>query len=176
MTDEAKKRSLFLSFCGKQTLKLAWGLLHPTDIELAQLKAILDALGKHFHPELGLMQLSAKFMSRVQQPGESSTDFITVLRQLSLRCVFTDLDNQLAEQFAQSLADGRTQGKLLTWDVINLGAFLKEVAAWEQCDHQEVLKDCLAHRAPTDPTAFSPTDDSEDEEVRKAFSKLRQHD
>ena len=88
ITEESKKRSIFLVAIGAKTYKLLRSLIAPelpTEKTFAQLTEILES---HFKPKPSVIVSRFKFNTRAQQQGESIATFLAELRNLSEHCEF----------------------------------------------------------------------------------------
>lgn len=114
ITDENKKRSIFLVAVGAKTYKLLRSLLAPdlpTTKSFDQLTTILET---HFKPKPSVIVSRFKFNTRVQKQGESIATFLAELRNLSEHCEFGEsLDEMLRDRLVCGVADNRIQRRLL---------------------------------------------------------------
>lgn len=79
-----------------------------------EFSAFLTTLEKHFEFSGSVMLERKKLFDRVQQPGESVTEFLTALRRQSSLCAFGDaLDAILCDVFLRGLTSKRVHERML---------------------------------------------------------------
>lgn len=79
-----------------------------------EFSAFLTTLEKHFEFSGSVMLERKKLFDRVQQPGESVTEFLTALRRQGSLCAFGDaLDAILCDVFLRGLTSKRVHERML---------------------------------------------------------------
>ena len=86
ITEEDKKRAIFLSVIGASTYKLLSSLLAPAKPGEKSYTFLIDKLSEHFTPVLSEIVERFKFHTRLRKPGESVTAFVSELRSLAKPC------------------------------------------------------------------------------------------
>ena len=117
ITDDGKKRAIFLSVCGPSTYGLIRSLVAPktaTDLSYTEL---VELVKKHYNPRPSAITQRFKFNSRVRQPGETVAEYVAALHKLSEHCNFNDtLEDMLRDRLVWDIADSRIQHRLLAED------------------------------------------------------------
>lgn len=91
--------------------------LAPRKISSCSFDECSQCLISHYAPKTRVISETFKFHSRMQKEGESITDFITDLKQLSIKCEFeTYLDRALRDQLVVGLNDKNMINRLLLED------------------------------------------------------------
>ncbi len=85
----------------------------PTSRTLAQID---EALKAHLNPKPKVITERYRFHRRVQQEGETITNYIAALKKLAETCAFGDLNITLRDQFVCGLTNEATVKRLLTED------------------------------------------------------------
>ncbi len=131
ITDEGRKRALFLSNIGQRGYHLCRGLSQnePTSKTFAELKELLL---EHVNPKPNVITQRFVFYRRDRRASESVKVYISELRRLSEHCEFgTTLDDSLRDRFVGGLNDGAMQQKLLAIKSLTLKTALDNAIAME---------------------------------------------
>ncbi|KAL3201221.1 hypothetical protein MRX96_012709 [Rhipicephalus microplus] len=80
-----KQTGVFLTCCGPETYSLLRGLLAPSRPAQAGLTEIFTTLGKHYAPRVSEVVASFKFFSRHRKEGETVSDYIVLVEEISRR-------------------------------------------------------------------------------------------
>ena len=114
ITEEAKKRAVFLSVIGPSNYKLLSSLLAPDKPGDKEYKALVDKLSEHFTPAPSKIVERFKFHTRFRKPGESVTAFVSELRSIAKSCNFGDtLETMLRDRIVCGINDSIIQRLLL---------------------------------------------------------------
>ena len=115
ITEEAKKRAVFLSVIGASTYKLLSSLLAPDKPGEKAYEMLVQKLTKHFTPAPSEIMERFKFHLRFRKPGESVTTFVSELRFIAKFCNFGDmLETMLRHRIVCSINDSIIQRRLLS--------------------------------------------------------------
>ena len=110
-----KRKSILLSVIGADTYSLLRTLCAPTRPSEKTYKEITDLLTAHFSPKPSEVVSRYKFHTRIRQPGESVSSFMSELRKLADHCNFNNyLTDMLRDRLVCGIADERVQRLLLT--------------------------------------------------------------
>ena len=113
VTDEIKKRAVFLSAVGAQTYGLLKTLLAPLKPSSKNYSELTELARNHLKPKPILIAERFKFYNRKQNPGESVTDFATEQRRLAETCQFGGfLEEVLRDMFIIGLLNRSAQKKI----------------------------------------------------------------
>ena len=112
--DAGKQKAILLSACGSGTFTLIKNLATPKSLKELSFKDIALMVKEHYQPKPSVIMERFKFNSRVRQPGESIATFVAQLRQLSQKCGFKDLDDQLRDRLVCGIGDQEIQKRLLS--------------------------------------------------------------
>lgn len=100
MTDE-KEVSVFLLLIGVDVCKLLKSLLMPDKPSMKRYAQLTKALSDYYKPK---PRERFRFQRRNQQEGESVSDFVVALKQLSANCDFdANFDDALCDKFDSGL-------------------------------------------------------------------------
>ena len=106
ITEEDKKRAIFLSVIGASTYELLSSLLAPVKPGEKSYTFLIDKLSKHFTPAPSEIVERFKFHTRFCKPGESVTAFVSELRSLAKSCNFGDtLETMLRDRIVCGIND-----------------------------------------------------------------------
>jgi len=115
ITEEAKKRAVFLSVIGASTYKLLSSLIAPDEPGDKEYTFLVDKLSKHFTPAPSKIVERFKFHTRFHKPGESATVFVSELRSIAKHCNFGDtLETMLRDHIVCRINDSIIQHRLLS--------------------------------------------------------------
>ena len=110
ITEEAKKRDIFLSAIGVDNYKLLKSLLHPA---LPGDTPYDDLTRKFKEPAQSEIVQRFKFHTRFRRQGESVAKYVSELRSLAKFCNFTNLEEQLRDRLVCGINEEKTQNRLL---------------------------------------------------------------
>ena len=88
ITEAEKKRATLLSFVGAVTYKLIRNLTTPNGPTSSTYKDITELVQEHYNPKPSTIVERFKFNSRNQQSGESISNYVANLRQMTEFCDF----------------------------------------------------------------------------------------
>ena len=91
ITEEAKKRAVFLSVIGTSNYKLLSSLLAPDKPGDKEYNTLIDKLSEQFTPTPSEIVERFKFHSTFRKPGESVTAFVSELCSIAKSCNFGDM-------------------------------------------------------------------------------------
>ena len=115
ITEEDKKRAVFLSVIGASTYKLLSSQLAPAKPEEKSYTFLVDKLSEHFTPAFSEIVERFKFHTRFCKPGESVTAFVSELRSLAKSYNFGDtLETMLQDCIICGINDTTIQHHLLS--------------------------------------------------------------
>ena len=114
ITEDGKKRSVFIAVVGPKSYNLLRNLVAPTKPSEKTLADLLAALSKHYNPTPSEVMQRFRFNTRTRKEGESVADYLAALRHLAEFCNFGDtLEKMLCDRLVCSINDEHTQKKLL---------------------------------------------------------------
>ncbi len=109
ITDSKIKRAVFLSVVGDTTYQLIRGLLSPKKLTEVHFGDIIKSLSAHYTPQKNVIVERYKFNMCNRKSGQSVTDYVAELKELSRFCDFgvTEEDATLTTQLVleESLRD-----------------------------------------------------------------------
>lgn len=110
-----KRTSVFISCCGQLiTYTLLRNLVKPAKPSDKTLDEILLVLGSHYCPKPSAVVQRFRFNSRVRAEGESVSNFIAALKNLSEHCNFVaELENMLRDRIVCGINSTDVQTRLL---------------------------------------------------------------
>ena len=115
ITDEDKKRAVFLTVIGASTYKLLSSLLAPAKPGDKLYTTLVDKLSEHFTPAPSEIVERFKFHTRFCKPGESITAFVSKLRYIAKSCNLGDtLETMLRDHIVCGINDTIIQHCLLS--------------------------------------------------------------
>ncbi|XP_070803581.1 uncharacterized protein, partial [Pituophis catenifer annectens] len=88
-------------------------------------------LKDHYAPTPSKYVQRYEFRQRLQQEGESISEYVAALRKAATQCEYRDLDEMLLEQLICGVRDGRLQRRLLARSNLTLLIALDEARAQE---------------------------------------------
>ena len=113
VTNDDKKRAIFLSVCGRSTYHLVCNLSAPDKPSDKSFTDLCALLAGHYSPTPSAIVQRFKFHTRVRHPGESIATFMSELRKLSEHCDFGNQLDTIHDRLVCGVADERIQRKLL---------------------------------------------------------------
>ena len=109
-----KKKAIFLTEIGADSLTLVNDLLAPRNAQEVGLNEITRVLKEHYCPAPLEIAESFHFGTRVQKEGESIADFTVALKKLSIHCNFgVYLNRALHDRFVCGFNHEKIQNRLL---------------------------------------------------------------
>jgi len=115
ITEEAKKRAVFISVIGASTYKLLLSLIPPDKPGDKEYTFLVDKLSEHFTPAPSEIVERFKFYTRFCKPGESVTAFVSELHSIAKHCNFRDtLKTMLRDRIVCGINDTIIQHQLLS--------------------------------------------------------------
>ena len=147
---KGRKKAILLTEIGTDVYLALANLLAPRKARDATFDDIIRILQSHFDPKPLEIAESYKFGTRKQRQGESISDFIIALKNLSTHCNFGEfLDRALRDRFVCGLQDERIQNRLLNVTSLDFGgdgsqecsrvASIAGVCVCGQCSQPEEL-------------------------------------
>ncbi|XP_024875025.1 uncharacterized protein LOC112456596 [Temnothorax curvispinosus] len=114
ITEDKAKAAYLLHFIGVEAFGILCDLLYPGDPYAQSYGLLVDKLKEFYAPEpLEIAEIYI-FRKRMQQPDESTQEYMAALQELSLHCKFGDyLQTELRNQFVFGLRNQRIQSRLL---------------------------------------------------------------
>ena len=114
VTNDAKKRAIFLTVVGPTQFRLLKDLSQPRSVSELSFPELCRLLRNHHEPAPPKFLQRAKFEARSRRADESVQSFIADLRKLAEHCQFGDqLEERLCEKFARGINCVEVQRKLL---------------------------------------------------------------
>ncbi|XP_074039503.1 uncharacterized protein [Leptinotarsa decemlineata] len=115
-----KKKEWLIHSMGTKTLQLLYNLTSPDDPKTKSYDSLQILIKEHLHPKPSVIAEENRFTRRIQQEGESISDFVADLKKLSRNCDFRCLscnastaDKHLRQQFISGLKNSSWLGKLI---------------------------------------------------------------
>ena len=106
---------------GSDTYSLLRNLLAPVSPSTKIVEELFETLKKHLKPQPIVITERYKFYCRDQKENETISDYIAVLRKLTLNCNFREfLDQALRGRFVCGLINGSIHRRLLAEQTITL--------------------------------------------------------
>ena len=114
VTEDQRKKAVFLSIVGQVTYDKLRDLLHPESIQAATFDSIVTQLSEHFKPQHVEIAERYKFFKCLQQPGQTVHDYVALLRSKAKDCNFgAYLETALRDQLVCGLNNERCKQELL---------------------------------------------------------------
>ncbi|XP_060547811.1 uncharacterized protein K02A2.6-like [Pantherophis guttatus] len=167
---DVRKKALFLSHCGPRVFDTAEALSEPNSVHNISWSTLQTLLKDHYAPTPSKYVQRYDFRQRLQQEGESISEYIAALCKAATQCEYRDLDEMLLEQLIFGVRDSRLQRRLLARSNLTLLIALDEARAQESSTKAaERLKSSHVTRttqktAPVHREATSTTSEGESEE------------
>ncbi|XP_072041058.1 uncharacterized protein [Amphiura filiformis] len=111
ITTDKRKRALLLHFGGAD-LHDVFDTLPNTGAE-DDFNAAVTALTTHFTPKQNIFYETIKFQDSKQESNESVSDYVTRLRQLAIRCKFTDVNREICIQLLKGCSSATFRRKAM---------------------------------------------------------------
>ena len=132
ITEEDKKKALFVSSCGAEVLDLVKDLIQPKQLAEATCQELVQALADHLTPQPSQLARRWDFRKRSQGVGESAVEFLTALRRLARSCGFERLNEVLLDQFIFGLRSEKLSSKIVRLPQCDLAKAVDFATAWER--------------------------------------------
>ena len=114
VTEDTKKRAVLLTVIGPQQFRLLKDLCAPAKPGTKTFEELSQLLKNHHEPAPPKFTCRAKFDARTRLPGETMSQYVAALRNLSEYCEFGEtLNDRLCEKFVTGLNNQEIQRKLL---------------------------------------------------------------
>ena len=135
ITEAEKKRATLLSFVGAVTYKLIRNLTTPNGPTSSTYKDITELVQEHYNPKPSTIVERFKFNSPNQQSGESISNYVANLRQMTEFCDFgISLEDMLRDRLVCGIHDIRIQRCLLAEPNLTFKKALELAIALETVD------------------------------------------
>ncbi|XP_060542427.1 uncharacterized protein K02A2.6-like [Pantherophis guttatus] len=128
---DIRKKALFLSHCGPRVFDTAEALSEPNSVHNISWSTLQTLLKDHYAPTPSKYVQRYDFRQRLQQEGESISEYVAALRKAATQCEYRDLDEMLLEQLICGVRDSRLQRRLLARSNLTLLIALDEARAQE---------------------------------------------
>uniref|UniRef100_A0A3Q1F3H9 Retrotransposon gag domain-containing protein n=1 Tax=Acanthochromis polyacanthus TaxID=80966 RepID=A0A3Q1F3H9_9TELE len=113
--EDEKKVCVFLSVIGADTYKLLKNLVSPKVPSALPYEELTKVLSTHYRPAPVVIAERFRFQKRNQKEGETVSDYVVALRQLSTTCDFGQyLDDALRDRFVSGMRSDAVQRRLLS--------------------------------------------------------------
>ncbi|CAN8014165.1 unnamed protein product [Ixodes persulcatus] len=110
----AKRQAIFFSCCGAKTYALLRDLVKPAKPQDKSLDEVLSVLGNHYCPKPSAVVQRFRFNSRARADGESVSNYVAALKNLSEHCSFgAELENMLRDRVVCGINSTAIQTRLL---------------------------------------------------------------
>lgn len=132
ITEDAKKRAIFLSVSGSSLYSLIRSLCTPASPSTVEIADLLQKLDNYFIPKPSEILARFKFHKRDQKKSETISEFLAELRKLSENCNFGEqLNSMLRDRLVCGIFDADIQRKLLADSQLTLQSALDVALAGE---------------------------------------------
>jgi hypothetical protein len=169
VTDNNKKKAIFLSCCGKETYCVARNVVQPETLVNTEYTDIIKALTEYYCPKPSSTIQRSKFNVAVRKPGQSVSAFIAELKQISEHCNFGDqLKQNLADRILVGVNHSRIQTALLDEKDLTYDKALEIAFNYEATD-KNVLTLGEQHVRAEPPQ-------KQNERIHKVFHSGKKHD
>jgi len=115
IADAAKQRAILLTSCGDSTYRHIKDVLTPQAPTDVSFKTMCDAMAAHLQPEPSEIVQRFRFNTRVRQPHEPISTYVTQLKRLAEHCNFgnTDrLNEMIQDRLVCGIANEKWQQRL----------------------------------------------------------------
>ncbi|XP_055714394.1 uncharacterized protein LOC129808632 [Phlebotomus papatasi] len=117
VTEDKRKKVLFLGFVGEETYKVLKSAVHPDSLSAKTYAQIIAVFKAKFAPRHSVIAERFKFYVRDQRPNECITDYVIELQMVSEKCAFGDfLPWALRDRLVMGLKERGIQEKLMSLD------------------------------------------------------------
>ena len=119
ISDDGKKKAIFLSSVGAETFKLVKDLCTPTKPFEKTFTELCDLMKEHLNPEPNVIVERCRFHSRSRKDGESVAEFVAELRHLSTYCNFgTNLNDTMRDRIVCGINSPDIQKSCCPWEIL----------------------------------------------------------
>ena len=136
ITSAAKKRAILLSSCGDATYRRIKDVLSPRAPTYLSFDA---AMSTHLQPEPSEIVQRFRFNTRVRQPHESISTYVTQLKRLAEHCNFGDTDRlneMMRDRLVCGIANEKWQQRLLAEDGLTYAKAYKLLLSLEASEKE----------------------------------------
>ena len=143
----------FLSVMGGKTYNLLRSLVQPAKPSDCSYEQIITTLKKHFSPKPLIIAERFRFHKRNQEEGESISQFVAVLKQLSEHCEFgRTLNDTIRDRLVCGLRSETIQKRLLTESNLTLERAIEVSTSMEMAakEAQHLSASSQIHRVQTE--------------------------
>ena len=138
ITEEPKKRAIFLSVIGASNYKLLSSLVAPAKPGEKEYTELVEKLSEHFTPAPSEIVERFKFHTRFRKPGESVTSYVSELRSIAKRCNFSaTLETMLRDRIVCGINDAVIQRRLLSEKELTFKSALEVAQGMESAAQPE---------------------------------------
>lgn len=131
ITEEAKKRAIFLTNLGNKSYHTLRALVQPNKPTEQTYQVCKEILQKHYSPKPTEIVQRYRFYTCTQKVEETIPQFVATLRQLSEGCNFQELDNMIRDRLVVGCRDTAIQRKLLSEPSLTLKNAYQTATAME---------------------------------------------
>lgn len=177
---EQRKRALFLTHCGPAVFKMAKVLTALADLRTMTWPALQVILKAHYAPQASSLVRRHEFYRRDQKEGETISEFVVTLREITATCDFMSLEEAMRDWLVLGLRDLTLQSRLLARPQITLKEALEEASATEASQKSAEAMKKMKNGSPSKDEASvhyeeAGTDsDEEEDEVHHLQSERRE--
>ena len=137
ITDDDKKRAIFLTVCGASAYGLLRNLCSPDKPKVKSLDELIALLKAHFNPTPLVIAERFKFWQARQSQTQNVREFLSQLKKMTEFCEFgAFLAEALRDCFVIGIRETTIQKKLLTKATLDLKTALETAVAMEAADRQ----------------------------------------
>ena len=130
--EEKKKCSVFLAVIGASAYKLVRSLVAPEKPGEKTFKELTEIMATHYNPVPSEIVQRYKFHTRVRQPSETVSAFVSELRSLAEHCNFGDtLEPMLRDRLVCGINDDAIQKRLLAHSDLSFTKALRTAQGME---------------------------------------------
>ena len=148
ITETEKKRSIFLTVYGSKCYGLIRNLLSPTKPDEKTFEELNKLVQDHLNPEPSEVIQCYKFHTKVHSHGQSVSEFVAELRELSEKCKFGDqLEDMLRDRLVCGVDDPVIQKRLLQEKTLQFKKAFELAQALEAAAKNTAdLQGCTIHK------------------------------
>ena len=132
ITDEGKKRSVFLAVIGPAAYRLLISLIAPAKPGEKGYDDLVKTLTEHYDPAPSEIVQRYKFHTRIRQSGETIATFVAELRRIAQYCNFGDsLNDSLRDRLVCGVNEDNIQRRLLSEKVLTFDKAMEIAVSME---------------------------------------------
>ena len=132
ITDEGKKRSVFLTVIGPAAYRLLIRLIAPAKPGEKGYDDLVKTLTEHYDPAPSEIVQRYKFHTRIRQSGETIATFVAELRRIAQYCNFGDsLNDSLRDRLVCGVNEDNIQRRLLSEKVLTFDKAMEIAVSME---------------------------------------------